>query len=349
MRRIGLGDSLYMSVSRNLTVSLVRNLPIITIRMVSVFICIAQIGFSQGQVRMIPKVKGQPAPHPYAISADGKTVVGQFAPGLPFTWRGSETATFRPSTNLNVLDQYAQSVSKDGKIIVGKAAGAYIWVKGLGMKQIGGSSTFAYGVSEDGSVVACQDESGKKRMGYIWRENGVIDIDTFSPTCISGDGKVAAGIRSDHGSVRAFSFHDQVAEELPLPDELTDSTAFGVNRDGTVIIGEAFNSSGTFAAAWLKGKFIKLDNLNHQQAVAKSVTRDGQFIGGYAGNEAVVWSIDGKARYLEMIFKQAKARSSGWKFESVNGIARVGAKVFVTGWGNYNGKDCGYYGSFVIE
>ncbi len=316
--------------------------------MVSVFICAASLGLSNGRVSMIPKVSGLPAPHPYALSADGKTVVGQFAPGNPFTWRGGETAKFRPSSNANILDQYAQSSSANGSTIVGKAGGAYIWTKGKGIKTIGSGSTFAYGVSEDGSRVACQDEGNKVRKGYIWSEAGTINIEQFAPTCLSGDGKVAAGIRADHGSIRAFYFHNQVAEELQVPDEYSDSTAYAVNKDGTSIVGNAFSSNGTFAALWRNGKFVKLENLGQQEAVAKSVTRDGSYIGGYAGSEAVIWSPDGKASYLEMILKQAGAKTSGWKFESVNGIARVGQKIYVTGWAHLNGKEAGYYGSFTV-
>ncbi len=317
--------------------------------MVSVFICAVGIGFSNGQVRMIPRVKGIPSPHPYAISADGKTVVGQFAPGNPFTWRGGDTATFRPSSNVNVLDQYAQGVSADGKTIVGKAGGAYIWTRGKGMKAIGDSSTFAYGVSEDGTKVACQVDGKKDRKGFIWSESGVINLESFSPICMSGNGKVVAGIQMVKGSVRAFYFHDQVAEALPIPEEFSDSAAFATNRDGNVIVGNVFNSNGTFAASWTNGKFVKLDNLAQQEAVAKSVTRDGKYIGGYAGSEAVVWSPDGKANYVEMIFRHSGGNTAGWKFESVNGIARVGDKIFITGWGHLNGKDAGYYGSFKID
>jgi uncharacterized membrane protein len=283
-----------------------------------------------------------------AISADGKTVIGQFAPGNPFTWRGGETARFRPSSNENILDQYAQGVSANGKVIVGKAAGAYVWIKGKGMKSIGNSTTFSYGVSEDGTMVACQDEGKSNRKGYIWSESGVINLETFAPTCISGDGKVVAGIRNEHGSLKAFYFHNQVSEALPVPDEFSDSAAFGVSRDGGTIVGDAFNARGTFAAKWVQGKFEKLQNFG-REAVAKSVTRDGTYIGGYIGSEAALWTPEGKAVYLELLLKNSGASTSGWKFESINGIARVGDTIFCTGWGHQNGRDAGYYASFRIE
>ena len=307
------------------------------------------MGFSNARLTMIPKVQGLPAPHPLAISADGKTVVGQFAPGNPFTWRGAETARFHPSSNPNILDQFAQGVSANGTSIVGKAGGAYIWAKGKGLKMIGDASSYGYAISEDGSTVACQVEGKKDRKGFLWSASGSVNLETFAPTCISGNGKVAAGIQINHGSVKAFYFHNQVSEELPLPDEFTDSTAFATNRDGSTIVGNAFNSFGTFAVLWKRGKFLKLDNLAQQEAVAKSITRDGSYIGGYAGSEAVLWNSEGKANYLEMVLKHSGTSTNGWKFESINGISRVGDTLFLTGWGHFGGKEAGYYARIHVD
>ena len=317
--------------------------------MVSVFICAMGIGFSDAHVSMIPKIQGLPTPHPLAISADGKTVVGQFAPGNPFTWRGHETAQFRPSSNVTILDQYAQGVSANGEAIVGKAGGAYIWTRSRGIHRIGDSSSYAYAISEDASTVACQVEGKKDSKGFIWARSGTINLEQFAPTCMSGNGKIVAGIHAEHGSVRAFYFHHQVSEELPLPDEFTDSAVFATCRDGSIIVGDAFNNIGTFAAIWINGKFSKLENLGQQSAVAKAITRDGSYIGGYAGSEAVVWTPDGKAIYLEMLLKHSGGNVSRWKFESINGMARVGHRVYVTGWAHFNGRDAGYYASFHVN
>lgn len=317
--------------------------------MVFAFLCAASTGFSNAHLVQIPKIEGLPAPHPLAISADGRTVVGQFAPGNPFTWRGSEVARFRPSSNEKILDQYAQSVSADGKVIVGRAGGAYVWTRNKGMRMIGDSSSFAYGVSESGSEVVCQVEGKKGIRGYLWTPAGKINFDSFSPTCISGDGKVAAGIQTDHGTIRAFEFRGQISQQLPMPDEYTDSSAFAASRDGSSIVGSVIGDRGTSAALWRNDKFVKLQGLGQNTAVAKSVSRDGSFIGGYAGNEAALWTPDGKGNYLEMILKTSGASTTGWKFESINGIARVGKVVYVTGWAHVNGKEAGYWARFQVK
>ncbi len=317
--------------------------------MVSVLICAVNMGFSNSRVTMIPRIQGLPAPHPLAISADGKTVVGQFAPGNPFMWRGGSTVQFHPSSDPNILDQFAQGVSANGTVIVGKAGGAYVWTKSKGLRMIGDSSTYAYAISENGRAVACQVEGKNERKGFLWSASGSVNLNLFAPTCISGDGKVAAGIRIDHGVVKAFHFHHKISEELPLPKEFTDSAAFATNCDGSRIVGNAFNTTGTFAVLWNHGKFVKLDNLAQQEAVAKSITRDGTYIGGYAGSEAVIWKPDGRALSLEMLLKHSGTNTSGWKFESINGISRVGKSVFLAGWGQFKGKDAGYYARFHVN
>lgn len=314
--------------------------------MVLAYVCALSTGFSNARLVQIPSIKGLPAPHPLAISADGKTVVGQFAPGNPFTWRGGETARFRPSSNPDILDQYAQAVSSDGKVIVGRAGGAYVWTRNKSLKMLGDASTFAYGVSESGNEVICQVEGKPNRRGFLWSAAGTINFDSFSPTCISGNGKAAAGIQTEHGSVRAFEFRNQVAQELVLPDVFTDSSAYAINRDGTSIVGIVFNDKVTSAALWRNSKFIKLADLGQTVAVAKTICRDGSFIGGYIGNEAAIWTPDGKATLLEAILKNSGASTSGWKFESINGLTRVGKTVYATGWAHRNGKEAGYWVSF---
>ncbi|MBI1333177.1 MAG: hypothetical protein GC165_09885 [Armatimonadetes bacterium] len=317
--------------------------------MVLAHICALSTGFSNAHLVQLPKISGLPAPHPLAISADGKTVVGQFAPGQPFTWRGGEVARFRPSSNPKVLAQYAQAVSADGQVIVGQAGGAYVWTRHKGLQMIGNASSFARAVNEKGTAVACQVQGNPDVRGYLWTKSGVINFDSFTPTCISGDGKVVAGIRADHTTVRAYEFRNQVSQELPLPDIYTDSSAYGVNKDGSVIVGGAISDENSPAAFWKNGKFVKLDLLGQANAVAKTVARDGSFIGGYAGPEAVVWKADGTGNYLEMILKTSGASTKGWRFESIDGLARVGNTVYVTGWAHVNDHEAGYWASFRVK
>lgn len=311
--------------------------------------CAATAVFANARLVQIPRVQGLPAPHPLGISADGRTVIGQFAPGNPFTWRGGETLHFRPSSKPTDLVQYAQAISADGSVIVGKAGGAYIWRRGKGASWIGDNTTFAYGVSEKGTEVACQVEGRKGVQGILWTPEGTITLDSFSPTCLSGNGKVVAGIQVNHGEIRAFEYRNQVSQALNFPEDYTDSAAYAIDRDGTTIVGSVTSNSQTAAAMWRKSKFIKLMDMGQSTAIAKSVTRDGSYIGGYIGSEAAIWSADGNAKYLDLALRNAGASTRGWKFESVDGIARVGNNLYLTGWGHLNGKEAGFWASIRVK
>jgi uncharacterized membrane protein len=309
---------------------------------------VASSALAGGTLTQVPKISGLPAPHPYAISADGKTVIGQFAPGNPFVWRGGSTARFRPGGE--VLDQYCQAVSADGSVIVGKATKAYQWRRS-GVNFVNRPSTFAYGVSLDGSVIVGQEETKTGSKGFIWTGGIYQSIEEFAAICVSGDGKVIAGIRNDKGTIRAFERRNKVAKELELPRDATDSTAFGINKDGTKIVGSVtFASGGTQGAVWSLNKGITLlQNSGMRESVAKCITVDGSWIGGYAGDQAAIWTPDGKITFLEMALRQSGNSTRGWDLESVNGIARVGNVLFVTGWGHLNGKDAGYYATFRLK
>lgn len=299
------------------------------------------------QIVAIPKVKGLPAPHPYAISGDGRTVIGQFAPGNPFIWRGrSEVSRFRPNSDVNVLDHYAQSINFDGSIIVGKSGSGYRWSRSGGLflfdKKL---DSFAYGVSADGMTVTGQIQEKSGQSGFIWtKRSGLKRIPEFAPTAISANGKVVCGIAINKGETYAFDWQDGFSQPLPTPDTVTDSSAFAVSEDGSVIVGSVTEKSGTSAVKWVNGKIEKLSNLGGTDALGKCITYDGSYVGGYAGDRAAIWDSNGKGFYLDSLL-----RSPGWKFESVNGIAKVGKQLFLTGWGRLNGAEMGYWVSFKIR
>jgi hypothetical protein len=95
-------------------------------------------------------------------------------------------------------------------------------------------------------------------------------------------------------------------------------------------------------------KFVLLQNRGASFAVAKTVTPDGLWIGGFAGDDAVIWESDGKVRSVASLLQSAKVATAGWKFESVNGITRVGNKLSFVGWGHRNGKEAGYFATVEL-
>ena len=83
-----------------------------------------------------------------------------------------------------------------------------------------------------------------------------------------------------------------------------------------------------FRGLWVTGELREVKP--HHTGHVYMALRDGE-----ARLDAVVWK--GKEAFrLETAFP-------GWNFESINGIAHVGKRIYVTGWGNRRGKDVGYY------
>jgi uncharacterized membrane protein len=152
---------------------------------------------------------------------------------------------------------------------------------------------------------------------------------------VSANGKVACGISTADTTTRAFRTDFRLSELLPVGRNHTDSAANDVSGDGSMIVGSVSGEASSNAVYWKNGQIFYLSNLGRDTAVAKCVSEDGVYIGGYCGNDAVLWH--GK----KVIRLDSVAR--GWTFESVNGIAHVGKRVIVTGWGNHHGKDVGYH------
>jgi uncharacterized membrane protein len=317
--------------------------------LISGWVVSATLGGS-ARIVQIPKVNGLPAPHPYAISGDGRTVIGQFAPGNPFIWRGGEVSRFRPNTDAKILDHYAQAASFDGNTIVGKSGGAYLWKRGGQAVRLGkDSDAFAYGVNQDGSVVVGQVQTAKQLDGFVWSTTGGFQVVPNSPLlAVSPDGHAACGIRTERGIVKAFDWRDGLVDLLPIPAAATDSSAFGISRDGLQIVGSFTTETATSACVWENETYRALPNMGSTDATARCITYDGSYIGGYAGSTAVVWTGAGKGAKLADLLRSHGTTTAGWDFESVTGLARVNNNLYITGWAHYRGKEAGFWASISL-
>ena len=148
-------------------------------------------------------MKGLTAPNPCAISADGLTIVGHFSPGVPFIYRKGKIARF--ATQLKTLDPYAQALSSDGSVIVGRAESAFKWSKGgkiASLKNLSGfEDSFAFGVSGDGGRVVGYRQTETGGDGFIWKTKGGVSlieppagISNCFPMAISSNGKTVIGM-----------------------------------------------------------------------------------------------------------------------------------------------------------
>jgi probable HAF family extracellular repeat protein len=310
-----------------------------------------------GTINAIPRSGGLPAPHPYAVSPDGGTVVGQFAPGNPFIYRGGNTSRFRPTSS--VEDLYAQAVSSGGSVIVGRAGRAYAYAKGafiLFPKLPEVEDSFAYGVSDDGSTVTGYAEGDEETRAFVWRPGNspkfLPPVDLYQrlmPTGIDSKGVLVCGIASD--GVETMPFQGTLAKTslLSLPKGMNEGAANSIDGSGNIIVGLAHNERETRAVVWIARAPKLLPNVSpvssETAVLAKSVSRDGSIIGGSAGEKAIVWLRTASGYQGTLLADWLRANNvavSGWSLESITSVAATKNTWVVAGFGHLRGREAGY-------
>ncbi|CAK9078657.1 PEP-CTERM sorting domain-containing protein [Durusdinium trenchii] len=226
----------------------------------------------------------------------------------------------------------AYDVSADGAVVVGSGYSnsvygtpiyeAYRWTSGSGMVGLdnlsgGYASSYAYGVSDDGSVVVGMSESGVSADGsvvvgqsssaqgteaFLWDDaNGMrslkdvltseygldlTDWSLYDARGISADGRtiVGTGVNPD-GDTEAW------VAVVPEPSSFVlagfggyfSSDAHSVSADGTVVVGQGTSASGVEAFRWTSsGGMVGLGDLpgGNYYSLATGVSADGSVVVG---------------------------------------------------------------------
>jgi probable HAF family extracellular repeat protein len=257
----------------------------------------------------LPDLSSVAGSTPFAISADGSTVVGSsflengVAVAVKWDLVGSQalgsgevtvpvggTVMVMGPTELGSIDPYTDSqahdVSADGSVIVGdvgiESGGPepFIWTAGTGMVSLGFLGSAA-AVSDDGRVVACNDQNG----ALFWTEaDGPIGLGALNegrPTAtdISGDGTTIVGVTSfEHFR---WSLEDGVdSGNSPLSE--SNVTDLSSNYDGSVLVGSL--TSGQ-AAVW--------DEANGWRYLSDALSAAGVEYGTWYFEDATGVSSDG--------------------------------------------------------
>lgn len=176
-----------------------------------------------------------------------------------------------------------------------------------GFRGLGGDHSIAKGVSADGAVVVGFSDM----VPFRWTLYGgmeELDLGHFSymggATAISGDGEVAVGgISGPGGSEVAVRWISPLEmESLPRLPGGDSSSAFGVNLDGSVIVGHSDSTVTEHEQAFLwtvADGTIGLGTLaGHYKSRASSVSSDGRVVAGTscsrtAGQMAFRWTAGG--------------------------------------------------------
>jgi probable HAF family extracellular repeat protein len=264
-------------------------------------------------------------------SADGSVVVGTALPGtnLPqeaFYWTAQTGLVLLGSSahpHCCVPVGNASSVSADGTVIVGggfnsiPATEAFRWTPGTGMVGLGdlpgGSfSSFANGVSADGSAVAGDSSSAAGGQAFRWTaQTGMVGL---------GD----------------------------LPGGLFASMSGGISADGLVIVGTGRTSLGSEAFRWTAqtgmaglGQLF----LGSHASRAFAVSGDGSIVVGASAtgslDQACVWSAGDKMRRVyDVLVEEHGLDLSGWHLSNASGISADGRTI--VGNGTHSGDSLGW-------
>lgn len=240
-----------------------------------------------------------------AVTTDGSMVVGGSHSG------GYEAATWTQAGGMvgygdlpgGASNSGFYATSSDGRYLVGygtNASGdeAVRWTQSTGMVALGdlaggGHYSYAYGVSDDGSVVVGESESAAGWETIRWTEaTGLIGLGDLPggvvssyANAISGDGLVIVGSGTTAAGREAFRWTQETGM-IRVEDWLSAnghaltgwtrlSAAFGVNYNGSVVVGNGITAAGTEAYIATVGGLITPTNAAQSLASVQSVSQTG--------------------------------------------------------------------------
>lgn len=230
-----------------------------------------------GEVKVVAKDKGFKEISTYAVSGDGKTVVG-LADQRAF--RFSEDKGFAFLSDNNTDHSTANGVNYDGSVIVGRAT-----------------------ITNDSQAFKYTQAKGMVSLGTLRKNND----GASAANAVSSDGMVTVGNSfTDEYEMHAFRHTDvEGMQDLGTlkKDNTGDSTASSVSNDGEFIVGSSTNEDDfqrAFVYVSSAKKMYELSPLDSQQngeSSAEAISDDGKVVAGYvveAANgdtSAVLWKI----------------------------------------------------------
>lgn len=337
-----------------------------------------------------------------AVSACGDIVVGASSTGSTPLFDITESLRWiaadgpeRLAPNAAGMNNAAQAVSQSGDVVVGSLAlvppdiqvVAYRWRTDEGISLLGdlpGGRIFsaARGVSADGSVIVGYSSSAESYASCdscveAWKwtvQTGLVrlgDLDggirESRAHAVSADGSVIVGFGSNPGGPVAVRWQgDSMIEMGFLPlgkGSPTQSQCFGVNRDGTVIVGASGSENGFYEAfRWTpQDGMIGLGDLpgGPFQSYAYAVSGDGSIVvgagtaeGGLFGSgesHAFIWDAAHGMRDLKVVLAGLGLIVDGWTLGVARSISADGRTIVGSGinpaglpegWIAYLGSGC---------
>lgn len=255
------------------------------------------------------------ATHSAAISGDGSAVVGASWTGDPFTSRAFRYRGPGQFETLGVFGGYTRSyalgASGDGGVVVGydeatqnqhQVGQAFRWtpaggMQGLGFAEAGHTYSEATGISRDGGTIVGNSLTPTSGFqdAFVWTSSGGMQILPQLPG-------------------------------TPFPN----SAAFGVNFDGSIIVGESAQVSR--AVVWQNGNILGLGQIaGYALSAALAVNDDGSVIVGRqtnVNNVACIWTTSrGPELLVDYLAANGVAVPAGWTLFNAYAVSGDGLTI----------------------
>ena len=318
------------------------------------------------------------------VSGDGQTAVGWVGPDYwihGMRWdQHLGMGPLDPNQKVSGANYPIYAASHDASVVVGAALAndvgtiPFIHSQTAGLTVLGDlsdgqQSGSAEDVSADGDIVVGWSIGQKGREAFRWTaHDGMVGLGAI-PGGFFGDVSSEASAISADGSkiVGASSSEEFISEPCRWNEDgslerlgvlpgasLAGGRAWGVNADGTVVVGNSSSSSGTHAFRWtpLSG----MEDLGAlpggiRFATAFATNADGSIVVGKSGSsrvtpvangEAILWTRrDGTRSLMQILEQDYQIDLQGFHLESANAISADGSVIVGTGV-NENGTCQGW-------
>ena len=205
----------------------------------------------------------------HGVSADGSVIVGQFD-GRPFIWTAENGR--RKIDGISSWSS-AVGVANDGETVAGWADidnrnHAFVWNEKTGVEFIdllpGFDSAEAVDISADGSTIigVTHQIVGNVRQphGFRWtRETGMVDLGSFEPTRVNGDGSLMIGYSDGESQIwkngETTSFQQLIRDETG--SDLNWAHATDISDDGKTIVGSVIDNP-----FWSSGVILRIGDFD---------------------------------------------------------------------------------------
>lgn len=303
--------------------------------------CTCKNGFA-GQVcgekalEALPLLTGATSCSVNALNGNGRVAVGDCQVAgtrTSFWWKPSIGTKALPGSG----DSRATALTNDGTYVVGYAqesggvASGLSWFNGSGDTGYQGLmydgmavSCTPKAVSDDGTLVAGGSESSNgspRAVRWVNHEPQLLGVGhgEIYVTAMSGDGNVIVGYAYDPDAAIKWTPETGLTS-LPLPIGEDRGAAFGVSRDGRVVVGE----SGGKAVRWVAGAAPVSLGIT---GIARAANQKGDVIVGSSGGEAMVWDETQGARLLSDVLFDLGATLTGWTLSEAVAVSADGRIV----------------------